>query len=119
MSDRNGLRFTRTARGFTTASFTDRYGSECSIQKSSLATEDAIWLGVDEANPQVMASVAERLGVPTGGQTTGWVPFPVPEDVSFSTRMHLTRNQVAALLPALEHFVRTGELPKPIGVSRV
>jgi hypothetical protein len=36
-----------TERGFALGTFQDRYGAACSIQKSSLATEDAIWLGVD------------------------------------------------------------------------
>lgn len=34
-----------TDRGFSYAAFHDRYGDLCSIQKSSLATEEAIWLG--------------------------------------------------------------------------
>lgn len=34
-----------TARGFRIGEFRDRYGQECSIQESSLATENAIWLG--------------------------------------------------------------------------
>ena len=39
---------TRTDRGFAIGSFVDRYDAVCSIQKSSLATEDAIWLGIHE-----------------------------------------------------------------------
>ena len=40
---------TKTERGFAIGSFMDRYGHSCSIQKSSLASEDCIWLGQDEA----------------------------------------------------------------------
>lgn len=69
-------------RGLNRATFLDRYGVECSIQNSSLATEDAIWLGQ---------------------QHCGKCDDP--------TRMHLTREQVAALLPALQHFVDHGALP--------
>lgn len=72
-----------TQRGFARAEFTDRYGNACSIQKSSLATEDAIWLGCDE-------------GRHVGGQCLA--------------RMHLTQEMVAALLPLLHRFVETGEL---------
>lgn len=72
-----------TERGFTRAEFMDRYGRTCSIQKSSLATEDAIWLGCDE-------------GRHVGGQCLA--------------RMHLTQEMVAALLPLLHRFVETGEL---------
>jgi hypothetical protein len=38
----------KTARGFSMIEFGDLYGNDCSIQKSSLATADAIWLGLDE-----------------------------------------------------------------------
>lgn len=39
------------------------------------------------------------------------MPYPIPEAVSLHTRMHLSRDQVRDLLPALQHFVDTGELP--------
>jgi len=54
-----------TARGFSLLTFEDRYGAECSIQKSSLASEEAIWIGVEDAR---------RL---TG---TGHSPRPVPSN---------------------------------------
>lgn len=34
-----------TSRGFQRGLFVDRYGAECSIQESSLATESCVWLG--------------------------------------------------------------------------
>lgn len=71
-----------TSRGFLRADFFDRYGSECSLQGSSLASEHAIWLGVDK-----------------------------PFDGEPNTRMHLTQEQVRDLLPLLQHFADTGELP--------
>lgn len=70
-----------TERGFVRAEFLDRYGAKCSIQKSSLAFEDCIWLGVD------------KLETPA--------------------RMHLTQAHAASLIPLLQHFVDTGELPEP------
>lgn len=103
------LDFKKTYRGFSLVEFNDFYGHKCTLQKSSLATEDAIWLGVDNANPQVMASDAARLGV-ENGKKTGWVPYPVPPEVLFSTRMHLSRDQVRDLLPLLQHFADTGEV---------
>jgi hypothetical protein len=72
-------------RGFLKGAFKDRYGASCSIQKSSLATEDCIWLGADE--------ISEAPGVEP-----------------FNTRMHLTRDMAAELIPLLQHFVDTGEL---------
>ena len=93
----------KTARGFSYIQFIDRYGAQCSIQKSSLATEDAIWLGVDDANPKILASKTKEGG-------TGWVKYPISDDVLLTTRMHLTVDQVKELLPVLQRFVETGEV---------
>src|SRR5687768_254006 len=90
-------------RGFLVGEFKDRYNSICSIQKSSLATEDCIWFGVDDPNPQIMASQAKSFGIETN-ETNGWVSYPIPKEVLLSTRMHLTRKQVQDLLPILQHF---------------
>lgn len=87
-----------TNRGFAIGEFKDEYGLKCSIQKSSLADKDCIWLGVDDPDPKIL--------VP--GKS--WQPYPIPEDVQLSTRMHLTREMVKDLLPQLQHFARTGEL---------
>lgn len=106
------LTHSKTERGFSLIEFKDRYGSACSIQKSSLATEDAIWFGCDDANPQVMASEASSLGVETTA-TTGWVPYPISDKVLLTTSMHLTREQVCELLPVLNYFAITGELAEP------
>lgn len=97
------MKIKKTNRGFKTIEFKDRYESICSLQKSSLATEDCIWLGVNDAQPQIMASKTVAGGC-------GWVPYPIPEDVFLTTKMHLTRNQVKKLLPHLQKFVETGDL---------
>jgi hypothetical protein len=104
------IEFHKNQRGFRTGTFTDRYGEKCSIQKSSLATEDAIWLGIDDAKPRILCSDAVRLGIAEIGNPVGWMPFAVPEEVLFSTRMHLTQEQVKELLPILQKFVETGEI---------
>jgi hypothetical protein len=103
------IKLTPTQRGFLHGDFKDRYGTSCSIQKSSLATEDAIWFGVNDANPQILARDARALGIATE-QVNGWVPFQIPDEVLLTTRMHLTREMVADLLPILQRFVDTGEL---------
>ena len=77
------MKLEKTERGFGRTEFVDRYGSECSLQKSSLATEDCIWFGVHKSF--------------------------VKGDKS-STRMHLTQDMVKELLPFLKKFVKTGEL---------
>lgn len=73
-------------RGFLRGEFKDRYGAECSIQKSSLATEDCIWLGCNHE------TIHHVTGQPCGA------------------RMHLTRELAAELIPLLQKFVETGEL---------
>ena len=93
----------KTDRRFSLIQFKDRNGAGCSLQQSSLATEDAIWLGIDDPDPQIMASKVQEGG-------TGWVKYPIPEDVFITTRMHLTQKQVKDLLPILQKFVDTGEI---------
>lgn len=88
----------KTSRGFSIITFNDRYGVECSLQKSSLATEDCIWFGCNDADPIVL--------IP--GQ--GWTKIEMPEDYIANTRMHLSQEQVKELLPYLQKFVETGEL---------
>ena len=107
----------RTERGFALAEFTDRYGNECSIQDSSLATEACIWLGIAEPKVQMMARDAARLGLAyplaperDPGRLNGWVDFPLPDEVSILARMHLTQAQAKALLPLLRRFIKTGSI---------
>ncbi len=73
------IAFGLTSRGFGRGEFLDRYAAECSVQDSSLATENCIWLGVDRTN---------------NGEE--------------SHRMHLTQEMAAALIPVLQRFVDTG-----------
>ena len=73
------FRWGKTQRGFPVVYFDDLYGGAYgnSIQLSSLATQEAIWLGTKV------------------------------------DRMHLSRAQVAKLIPVLQGFVDTGTLEKP------
>jgi hypothetical protein len=93
----------KTERGFDLIEFSDFYDHKCSLQKSSLSLENAIWLGVDDPKPQIMASKVMEGG-------TGWVNYPIPEDVNIYARMHLTQGQVKKLLPYLIKFAETGEI---------
>ena len=103
-----------TQRGFKKITFNDRYAegcsieecSKCSVQESSLATEAAIWLGIEDANPQMFIPYANPA----------WKPLPLPTlpeggHFAFSTRMHLTQDLAEELIPILQHFVKTGYLP--------
>lgn len=97
------MKKTTTERGFELVEFKDSKGVECSIQQSSIATEEAIWFGCDDADPQIFVPFSDpawrKLEKPAHAQD--WV---------FNTRMHLTREQVAELLPILQKFVDTGNL---------
>ena len=107
------LKLKKTERGFGFIEFKDKYNIQCSIQKSSLATEDAIWFGVDDAEPRIMSSDAIRLGLKKreySENDNGWCGYNLPDEVLINTRMHLTQKQVKELLPILQNFVETGEL---------
>ena len=109
---------TPTCRGFLRGEFKDSNGQSCSIQKSSAFGGEGgelIWLGVN--NPKGDFSVLghdDLARLRNGGW--GWqqknlsVMFP-DSDVNVPDRMHLSQAQVKALLPALKHFAKTGELP--------
>lgn len=94
----------KTPRGFNYLQFADGNGIACSIQESSACREETgmLWLGCDEPNAQVFP-----------GDNTGWHPYPLPENVSCTTRMHLTQDNVRMLLPLLQVFAETGQLPEP------
>lgn len=89
--------------------FKDHYGVPCSLQASSLAIyckpgTSAVWLGCDDAQPKIMASDAARLGIKTDAPC-GWIPYPIPDEVLLSTRMHLNREQVAGLIAHLQSWL--------------
>lgn len=118
----------QTGRGFKFVEFTDAYGYRCSLQQSSAIgdTDEAmdnpgssfIWLGVDDGKPQVMKSQAAALGLelPTG-EVSGWMPYPIPEEVQISTRMHLSRDQVEGLVERLQRWLETGAFESPSVLS--
>ena len=97
----------KTERGFDLESFTDRNGEKCSLQKSSIATEDAIWLGVNEP---VVHALAKELHPERADELVGWLNVPLPACANVSGRMHLTQDMVKELLPRLIKFAETGEL---------
>ena len=95
----------KTERGFYRMEFKDRNSVDCSLQQSSLALEDCIWLGCND--------IGLKRFTPGG---FGWEEIPLanegPHGVAHiaNTRMHLNRAQVAAMLPHLQRFVKTGGL---------
>lgn len=110
--DVSSIEIGATNRGFSTGKFTDHYGAECSIQKSS-SFDDAIWLGINDADPKIMSSDAIKLGLRErtyDENDNGWVNYEIPKQVLLNTRMHLTQDHVKQLLPLLIKFAETGEL---------
>jgi hypothetical protein len=97
------MKKTITPRGFGLIEFKDSKGVECSIQQSSIATEEAIWFGCDDADPQIF--------IPNGNPSWRKLEKPAEaQDWIFNARMHLTRKQVEKLIPVLQKFVDYGEL---------
>lgn len=105
------MKVKKTCRGFEIAEFTDIYGAKCSLQQSSLADRDAIWLGIDDPEPKCLHGDAKGLGVITD-VTCGWVPCPISPKISLTTRMHLDRNKVTELILHLQGWLRSGSICK-------
>ncbi|WP_020403765.1 hypothetical protein [Gracilimonas tropica] len=99
----------KTDRGFDLYKFEDSYGAKCSMQKSSAAFEDKVWLGVDDPDPKILASQASKFGIKTT-KRNGWVEYPIPKEVSMITRMHLNKKQVKSLVWVLIKFLITGRI---------
>ena len=104
-----------TGRGFRIYEFEDRNNHKCTIQKSSIATEQAIWLGLESASPMLLHGDATKLGI-EHNENSGWVEYPIPDEVSLNTRMHLTQEQARELGKMLLHFADSGELPIISGI---
>lgn len=105
-----------TNRGFKRGNFTDALGEECSIQESSTATEERIWLGIDEPKLTAMSINVPGLPpikwVPDEGstKTTGWSTAVLPKDAHIFGRMELNRKMCRKLGRILTRFAETGKL---------
>lgn len=96
--------------------FKDYNGNPCSLQASSLALyqqpgTSAVWIGIDGVIAQALHGDARRLGVKTDA-TCGWVPYPIPEEVQVTTRMHLDVKQIKALITHLQAWLENGNFEK-------
>lgn len=89
-----------TNRGFVLVEFKDSNSVACSLQESSAASGECVWLGCDDLNPLEF--------VPHGEPS--WRPIQMPETFVANTRMHLNREQAAWLVEELQHFVETGRV---------
>jgi hypothetical protein len=82
------MKKSKTKRGFVIYEFKDRYGGDCSLQKSSNAEEDQVWLGLDLTEMPTHHATLEPLGV----------------------RMLIDRDLAAKLALKLAAFAETGEI---------
>jgi hypothetical protein len=90
-----------TKRGFSLIEFNDFYDVKCNIQHSSLALIDAIWIGAEDIGLKKHVKGKFTNVDLSGDENTSYIA---------NNRMHLTQDQVKALLPTLKHFAKTGEL---------
>ncbi len=106
--EKDKMKLQYSSRGFAYYEFTEVNGDVCNIQKSSIAMEDCIWLGsktiglkgfIPYGNPSWRDVTEDQIREKFGFQ-----------DIIANNRMHLNREQVAALLPILQKFVDTGEI---------
>lgn len=115
-----GFHFTETTteRGFGKLLFLDHYNKKCSLQMSSASSDECVWLGIEDAEPRILTTDAIRLGMikdkdaPRNcfGDPCGWIEYSVPQEVSFTTRMHLTREQAKQLALKLLEFALCGTI---------
>lgn len=109
---------TVTARGFEIINFQDRHGLDCSLQQSSAIGDYAdalnnpgssfVWLGVTNVEARILKSEAKELGIAVEGEVSGWMDYPIPEQVKLGGRMHLDRQQVSGLVARLKRWLKNG-----------
>jgi hypothetical protein len=92
-----------TERGFAIHRFSDANGVGCSLQKSSMAADDFIWLGCASIGLKRFEPFIGFSDVPLQETGEGTIYLA-------NTRMHLNRELVKTLLPMLQKFAETGEL---------
>lgn len=103
----------KTERGFRHGKFKDLAGNECSIQDSSLATQAAIWLGVDDAQPRCSNKVSPKKQL----EFVEWHKQYKQDEEGFHgvlthTRVHLNQDMAANLCNTLRMFCEPGNIKK-------
>lgn len=109
------MKIKKTVRGFSIIEFIDSNGESCSLQKSSSALEDKIWLGIDNAKIREFYPRPRNINDSWCELDKEYVEEklkhrPQNEIYFENQRMHLTQNQVKELLPHLQAFAKTGEI---------
>jgi hypothetical protein len=89
-----------TRKNFQVINFHDRYGTQCSLQQSSI---------FDDAHTQQPGATAIWLGVDFQGR-----PHDGVFDAANTTRMHLDRKQVQQLVAVLEMWLQCGKFAESL-----
>jgi len=99
------MEWDKTSRGFKYGKFKDNKNIDCTIQESSNAESDCIWLGALDIG--LKEFIAHR-------QPSAWEPIELEDTIEHhfiaNNRMELTREMVEELIPILQNFVNTGRL---------
>lgn len=94
----------KTARGFAYVEFTDHYGEKCNIQKSSIATEHCIWMGIADKDCMHLSMHQVRAILPLlqhfaeTGEIYNFIPTQEQAD-SMQTSWDEQKLNAIALLP--------------------
>ena len=114
------IKFKLTNRGFALSHFADENGQDCSLQESSAMREKGgrlIWFGCHNNDgkfsvlPHLPNSPREALGLHFGWNEKSLSAMYPDCDINMPDRMYLSQKMVKQLLPALQHFAKTGHLP--------
>jgi len=104
------MKLKKTARGFAYYEFKDDNGINCTLQKSSSALTDKIWLGADAEIKEFYPPPREMDEAWFDVTDLSPLKHRPENEIHVFSRMHLTRNQVKKILPILQRFVETGEI---------
>lgn len=124
------MEVSHTNRGFALSKFADHYGTECSLQDSSIMDPVCVWFGTNVSEMQIMASEfaqvveefkrdLDRLALANVTNDTGWVQVALPKKACVMDRMHLTQDMVESVLPNLAAFVETGTIEGNVSSEKV
>lgn len=80
--------------------FIDKYNSFCSLRKSTVISDNCIWLGINKPYPKILIN-------------DKWENYDIEENIIINTRMLLTQKMVEDLIPYLQNFVSTGNISNP------
>lgn len=104
------MKIKKTGRGFGRIEFKDRDKNACSLQMSSLATTECIWLGMDEPEIKEFWPCPRETDEAWFDVNLDELKHRPQNEMHAFSRMHLTRKQVAKLLPHLQKFVEEGTI---------